>query len=1196
MRLAVGIIGVLLMGIVVVGFAAGAVSAYLRFPSVAPVDAETHEVGSGASGSLADSSNLNARATADEILKAAGVRGGLIVHLGASDPELTLALCAGSGFLVHALCPEIEQAAKARDFLLFKGIYGQVSVEVWKGPRLPYADNSVNLVVIEPGSEVVEAEVLRVLAPLGAAYYRGNSPRQILRKPQNPETDEWPHFLYGPENNAVSKDRLVGPPYQLQWVSGPRWTRSHDHLASVSAVVAAGGRIFSIVDEAPTAFVVIDSQWSLVAQDAFNGLVLWKRPVGPWEWHLRGFRSGPPELPRSLVAEGDRVYAILGYGKPACALDAATGEILMEYAGTEGAAELVLARGVLYVVAGVRRPAAWDPSLEAWRRGVTPSPEKKRIHAVEVATGRTIWVKSDATTEDLMPTTLAVSGDRVFFQNPEYVVCLEAGSGQELWRASRPVARSRFGWSTPTLVVYEDVVISADRNPTALAGDLLPPEKGVLWLPSSNGGNAPPGEMIAFSVQTGERLWSAPSREGYNAPVDVLVVDGLVWTGSLVHAKDPGMLEARDVRTGEVRRQRPPDQQFFTVGMSHHRCYRNKATPRFIILGRAGVEFLDVLTGEATADHWLRGTCQYGVLPANGLLYVPPHSCACYIYAKLSGFNALSTVPALEPGEIHKLFQPSDQSQLELGPASAAASSAGLPARTGPKPAEIPSESVSDRSTVRSEIPAERISAEGLSANRISAERISAESMPAENTEDWPTYRHDGGRSGFTRMSLHPPIEGAWAEKLPGKPTGVVVSRGVVLVAVADQHTVYALDADTGRKLWYFVAGGRVDSPPTIHEDRAIFGSADGCVYCVRLVDGQLVWRFRAAPLERRIVAYGQLESTWPVHGSVLVHEGEVYFAAGRSSFVDGGVFLYRLEAASGRLLSAVRIDGRDPITLREPQRLIQSVNMEGVMPDVMSTDGTSIFMRHARFDRALNLLPPTEPHLFSSAGFLDDSWWHRTYWQFGRAMNSGYGGWPVVGNQVPAGRILVYDGKHVFGFGREVYAHHGSHVGLDSTTIYHWRPAEDFPSRFTQYQLFAAEVPEFPEVDPRRQAPRAGQAAKTAQTGAQMPQKPYRWRRPVPLLVRAMILTGRTLWVAGPRDSADPAGLLDSWTGRRGVVLAAVDADKGEVLAEYELLNLPVFDGLAAASGKLYLSLQDGRILCWKGTLQAGMEKRLEN
>lgn len=67
-----------------------------------------------------------------------------------------------------------------------------------------------------------------------------------------------------------------------------------------------------------------------------------------------------------------------------------------------------------------------------------------------------------------------------------------------------------------------------------------------------------------------------------------------------------------------------------------------------------------------------------------------------------------------------------------------------------------------------------------------------------------------------------------------------------------------------------------------------LFGCVDGCVYCLRLADGELAWRFRAAAEEVKTVALDQVESVWPVHGNVLTQDGIAYFAAGRSSWLDG--------------------------------------------------------------------------------------------------------------------------------------------------------------------------------------------------------------------------------------------------------------------------------------------------------------------
>ena len=56
----------------------------------------------------------------------------------------------------------------------------------------------------------------------------------------------------------------------------------------------------------------------------------------------------------------------------------------------------------------------------------------------------------------------------------------------------------------------------------------------------------------------------------------------------------------------------------------------------------------------------------------------------------------------------------------------------------------------------------------------------------------------------------------------------------------------------------------------------------------------------RAAPIEERMGAYGQIESAWPVAGSVLVSEGVAYFAAGRQQLSDGGVFIFAVNPMTG--------------------------------------------------------------------------------------------------------------------------------------------------------------------------------------------------------------------------------------------------------------------------------------------------------
>jgi len=296
----------------------------------------------------------DAAGEADEILNRSGVKGGLIVHIGCGEGKLAAELCRTDAFLVHGLDENLENVRQARTYLAEKGIYGKASVEHITGGELPYIDNLVNLIVVDTRFEMRDAgsEMLRVLTPRGVAIVRekGNEawlsriPHPVSRigdgfvmfaKPPRAEMDEWSHYLYDARGNPVSRDTLIRPPLgHLQWVGGPRWARHHDHMSSVSACVSAAGRVFYILDEGLRASIITPPAWKLVARDAFNGLVLWKRDIRHWYSLKRRLKSGPAHLPRRLVAAGDRVYVTLGMTEPVSCLDAATGETIRIYEGT----------------------------------------------------------------------------------------------------------------------------------------------------------------------------------------------------------------------------------------------------------------------------------------------------------------------------------------------------------------------------------------------------------------------------------------------------------------------------------------------------------------------------------------------------------------------------------------------------------------------------------------------------------------------------------------------------------------------------------------------------------------------------------------------------------------------------------------------------------------------------------------------
>ncbi|MGB2821399.1 MAG: class I SAM-dependent methyltransferase, partial [Phycisphaerae bacterium] len=58
-----------------------------------------------------------AEADARKVLEAAGVKGGLLVHVGCGDGKLTAALGASDSFLVHGLDADAANVEKAREHI-----------------------------------------------------------------------------------------------------------------------------------------------------------------------------------------------------------------------------------------------------------------------------------------------------------------------------------------------------------------------------------------------------------------------------------------------------------------------------------------------------------------------------------------------------------------------------------------------------------------------------------------------------------------------------------------------------------------------------------------------------------------------------------------------------------------------------------------------------------------------------------------------------------------------------------------------------------------------------------------------------------------------------------------------------------------------------------------------------------------------
>jgi len=232
--------------------------------------------------------------------------------------------------------------------------------------------------------------------------------------------------------------------------------------------------------------------------------------------------------------------------------------------------------------------------------------------------------------------------------------------------------------------------------------------------------------------------------------------------------------------------------------------------------------------------------------------------------------------------------------------------------------------------------------------------------------------------------------------------------------------------------------------------------------------------------------------------------------------------------------------------------------------------------MRHHRFDADLNEQDTNVAHLFCPAGFLDGSWWHRTYFLFGTRMQSGWGGWGRAGSQAPAGRIMVVDDGAVYSFGRlNQYGTAGTHVGL-APKMHPWGST---PREQPHYVLFASDKK--PESAPVKAEAPKGKGRKRGGTKRITP----RWTQSLDIWVRAMVLADGTLLLAGPPDPfAGGTADADPFAGDKAGALLAVSTKDGRRVAAYRLSAPPAWDAMAAARGRLYIVTTDGKVTCLKG------------
>jgi outer membrane protein assembly factor BamB len=466
--------------------------------------------------------------------------------------------------------------------------------------------------------------------------------------------------------------------------------------------------------------------------------------------------------------------------------------------------------------------------------------------------------------------------------------------------------------------------------------------------------------------------------------------------------------------------------------------------------------------------------------------------------------------------------------------------------------------------------------------------------------DDWPMFLRGPQRNSWTEGRLPASLRVRWSAPIQPPPatgslisadwmdtndyagpiSAPVVSGSTVCVAVREQHRVEAADAATGAKRWRFSAGARVVTPPTLYAGLCLFGSRDGWVYALRADTGALAWKFLAAPYERHLVAFSQVESAWPVLGSLLVHDGLAIAVAGYHPMAGGGIHVYGLVPRTGELKWHTTI-ARKPEWADLSQARTQidqphetTLNIGGFQANLVLNDLAYGLGPHVRFSGAL--LTAADGRLVSDT----------------RSGKYRLGG--GLGKLEPPGAMPLFINtfkttlyrRHYFSSGGWSACHYG-------TSAYLKLPEA---GETLTCERFAFSGPDAIVVQHARDGMllRRYDARKLSNRDALVSDRTPTWTAPLdgPIgsrkagqktyLYASVLVAGDTAAVGGRLEGRHGSG--EPVPGPRKVaegIVRTFDARTGAPRQAIELDAAPVVSGLAAAAGRLYVACEDGSLRC---------------
>ncbi|MFO7906928.1 MAG: PQQ-binding-like beta-propeller repeat protein [Planctomycetota bacterium] len=543
------------------------------------------------------------QADSDAVVELQGPNGICVVLglLESEQPESIVEMAANGEFQIYFQTPEAAHVRAVRREAADQGLLG-TRLFAGRGAyrSIQLASNLADRMRVAAAVEgrVPNAEILRVLKPGGVA----NVGSERLVKPKSARFDDWSHVYHGPDNNPKSVDRVARAPFRTQFLGTPLFSPMPE------VTVASGGRIFKAfghLAHKKNQNAVLNTLFCI---NAYNGTILWKRPLH------RGFMIHR----NTMIATPDVFY--LADDISCKMIDPASGAVRDEIVVPEGLADgpvwkwMALEDDILYALVGA--PEVRVDTMTSDTRGIGHWPWGmwkghdyadprtnfgfgRTFLAIDPSTNKILWSYRDSDYIDARG--VCMSDGRIYFYSPEkFLACLDAECGDVAWKNSNDALLQAIGPNG-----------RAQHYVTGFATTcyLKCKDRKLFFA-------GPQRErFVVASAEDGHVLWQ--KRQGN---VQVVLRDNGIYcagpqrnddTAGAVYSYDGERLASLPIRRACTRATGSIDSVFY----------------------RTSGGTVRVNTADNSAEHIapVRPPCQDGVIISDGLLFWGPWMCGCQL-------------------------------------------------------------------------------------------------------------------------------------------------------------------------------------------------------------------------------------------------------------------------------------------------------------------------------------------------------------------------------------------------------------------------------------------------------------------------------------------------------------------------------------------------------------------------------------